>query len=305
MTTAILAENIKKYRLAKGLTQEQTAELLQVNPQTVSRWECGTTLPDALTLPRLAKLFGVTVDDFYRKLSVVYENYAQRLSAVYEKTRDPEDFIRCMLEYKKLMKHTELSTADKWNYATIHHFMLQHCKASALKWYERAIADGPEADPDAYRRARSLRTKLLFEIGRGDEAINRQKELTALHPNDPQEWGFLIEAYIWAGRYEDAYASYREAIRRFPENWLLYLYGGDACKGLQRYEEAFACWDKAGELGTAFHDELYCKAGCYELLGEYEKARAIYLELAELLREEHFDVEAEMAEEAAAHLRHS
>ena len=58
MTHTILANNFKKYRTAKNMTQEQVAEVLHVNTQTVSRWECGTTLPDALTLPVIAKLYG-------------------------------------------------------------------------------------------------------------------------------------------------------------------------------------------------------------------------------------------------------
>ena len=62
----IFIENLKKFRLAKGFTQEQVADKLNVNTQTVSRWECGTTLPDVLTLPVLARLYEVTVDDFYK-----------------------------------------------------------------------------------------------------------------------------------------------------------------------------------------------------------------------------------------------
>lgn len=176
MINKILAQNFKKFRTEKGFTQEQTAEALHVNSQTVSRWECGTTLPDVLTLPELAKLYGVTVDDFFKKHSVAYNNYAQRLSSVYEKTRDPEDFIHCMFEYKKLMRSGELKAADKWNFATIHHFMLRFCKDVALEWYDKAIADGPAEDPHIYRRARSLRNNLLFEIGKGDIAISQQKE---------------------------------------------------------------------------------------------------------------------------------
>lgn len=56
MMNNIFSDNLKKIRLAKGLTQEQVAEKLNVNSQTVSRWECGTTLPDVLTLPELARL---------------------------------------------------------------------------------------------------------------------------------------------------------------------------------------------------------------------------------------------------------
>ena len=76
MDQTIFCENLKKFRLSKNYTQEQVANHLNVNVQTVSRWECGTTLPDVLTLPVLARLYGVTVDDFYKKNSVAYNNYA-------------------------------------------------------------------------------------------------------------------------------------------------------------------------------------------------------------------------------------
>ena len=104
MTNRIFVDNLKKYRLNKNLTQEKAAESLGVNSQTVSRWECGTTLPDVLMLPEIARLYGVTVDDLYKQTSFGYENYAQRLSSVYENSRDPVDFMRCREEFLKLIK---------------------------------------------------------------------------------------------------------------------------------------------------------------------------------------------------------
>lgn len=303
MTNHILSENFKKYRAARGLTQEQVACALNVNPQTVSRWECAATLPDVLTLPELARLYGVTVDDFYKKRSVAYDNYAQRLSAVYEKTLDPEDFLRCVLEYQKLMKQGELSAADKWNYATIHHFMLCDCRDKALEWYDKAIAEGPGADPHVYSRARSLRSKLLFTLGQGEAVITQQKAACGRAPGNPVEWMLLIEAYMLAEDYEEAYSVFRSAIEKFPDHYPLYIHGGDICKCLRRYDEAFSHWDKAGTLGTAFYDEYYCRAYCYEDMGEYEKAYQTFMALAQLLRQAHYDVEADMAEEDGRKVR--
>ncbi len=299
MNSTVFSENLKKYRVAKNLTQEQVAEILRVNAQTVSRWECGTTLPDVMMLPELARLYAVTVDDFYKKTSVAYDNYAQRLSAVYEKTGDPEDFMRCRMEFHKLMKQGELSTADKWNYAAIHHFMGRYCQRVALEWYDKTIGDGPDRDSLAYRRARSLRNWLMQETGRIGEVIREQEAKCEAEPRNALEWVYLLEAYYMAERYDDAYACFRKVIERFPENWLLYIYGGDICEALKKYEEAFSCWDKAGELGTDFCEELYSKADCYADLGEYQKAGATYRELADRLRAMHYDEEAEMAERHA------
>ena len=85
MNVTVFSENMKKFRLAKKYTQEEVAEKLGVTAQSVSRWECGTTLPDVLLLPEIAELYGVIVDDLFKKQSVAYENYAQRLSALYER----------------------------------------------------------------------------------------------------------------------------------------------------------------------------------------------------------------------------
>ncbi len=297
MTNNILSENFKKFRLAKGMTQEQVANALNINAQTVSRWECAATMPDILILPELAQLYGVTVDDFYKKHSVAYDNYAQRLASVYELTLDPEDFLRCTAEYQKMIKSGELSISDKWNYATVYHIMLCDCKEKALEWYGKAISDGPEEDPHSYERARSMRNNLLFELGRGNEVIRQQKAACEHTPDISLEWMFLIEAYIFAEKYEKAYSVFIEAIERFPDDWKLYIYGGDICRALKKYDQAFVYFDKAGTLGTDFFEEYYCKAYCYEAMGEYEKSYQTFMELSELLRQANYDVEAEMAEE--------
>ncbi len=55
--------NIKRLRLAKGLTQEQLAELLTISSAAVSKWEAKNTYPDITMLFPLAEIFGVTVDE--------------------------------------------------------------------------------------------------------------------------------------------------------------------------------------------------------------------------------------------------
>ena len=55
--------NIKRLRLAKGLTQEQLAELLTISTAAVSKWEAKNTYPDITMLFPLAEIFGVTIDE--------------------------------------------------------------------------------------------------------------------------------------------------------------------------------------------------------------------------------------------------
>ena len=57
-----LAENLKKYRIIKGLTQEDVAEYLNITPQSVSKWERSETYPDITLLPALANIFETSID---------------------------------------------------------------------------------------------------------------------------------------------------------------------------------------------------------------------------------------------------
>lgn len=50
-------------RRAKGMTQQEAAEQLNISNKTVSKWESGGGFPDITVLPALAELYGVTADD--------------------------------------------------------------------------------------------------------------------------------------------------------------------------------------------------------------------------------------------------
>ena len=58
-----LGENLKRLRLAGGMTQEELADVFGVAFQTVSKWERGESCPDVTLLPGISSYFGVTVDD--------------------------------------------------------------------------------------------------------------------------------------------------------------------------------------------------------------------------------------------------
>lgn len=57
-----LAENLKKYRILKDLTQEEVGSYLGITPQSVSKWERGECYPDITLLPALANIFETSID---------------------------------------------------------------------------------------------------------------------------------------------------------------------------------------------------------------------------------------------------
>lgn len=58
-------EIIAKCRKELGLTQEGLAQQLGVTNQAVSKWESGQSCPDIALLPKIADLFGITIDALF------------------------------------------------------------------------------------------------------------------------------------------------------------------------------------------------------------------------------------------------
>lgn len=72
-----IGKKIVLLRKEHGYTQETLAELMQVSPQAVSKWENGRALPDTALLPVLAKTLHTSIDN------LLTENEFQILSASY------------------------------------------------------------------------------------------------------------------------------------------------------------------------------------------------------------------------------
>ena len=57
---------IKKMREELGISQDKLARMLNVTPQTVYRWEKGRTIPRPELLEKMADIFQVPLDWFYK-----------------------------------------------------------------------------------------------------------------------------------------------------------------------------------------------------------------------------------------------
>ena len=58
-----IGKRIAALRREKNLKQDDLAQMLEVSPQAVSKWENDQTCPDISLLPNLAKILGVSVDE--------------------------------------------------------------------------------------------------------------------------------------------------------------------------------------------------------------------------------------------------
>lgn len=194
----IFSNNLKKFRQQKNLTQEQAAEALGVNAHTVSRWECSTTLPDVTMLPELARLYCVTVDDFFKESASAYENYARRLASIFDTTRDPEDFIRADREFKRLLKTGDYEPEDLRHYGILHQFMAKYCADKALSLFDRVLDKAESESTLVYRRTRHQKMLLLAQLGRGQENIDAAQEKINAGAASAEDWICLIAAYQYS-----------------------------------------------------------------------------------------------------------
>ena len=70
----MLSDNIKILRKKKGYSQETLAEQLHVVRQTISKWEKGISVPDAVMLDRMAELFEVQKAAISKHLKNIFES---------------------------------------------------------------------------------------------------------------------------------------------------------------------------------------------------------------------------------------
>lgn len=65
----MIGEQIKKFRIKKGITQEELGRLVGVTTQAVSKWERGG-VPDAELIPDIADALGVSTDTLYGRKNI-------------------------------------------------------------------------------------------------------------------------------------------------------------------------------------------------------------------------------------------
>ncbi len=135
------AENFKRLRKDRGVTQEKLAESLDVSAQSVSRWELGICYPDVELLPSIANYFGVTVDSllsndtcsktrdreiFNQKIDMLSDDNSERIDFVREYCRKyPEDDYYSYNMVCAVRDHLLSAPSDNERYMPLMHKYVQ------------------------------------------------------------------------------------------------------------------------------------------------------------------------------------
>ena len=89
----IIAEKIAHKRKELGITQKELAEKLNVSDKTLSRWETGKQIPDALTVLEIAKALNMTINEIYGM-----EQKEENVFGAFTETREVVDSRRISVD---------------------------------------------------------------------------------------------------------------------------------------------------------------------------------------------------------------
>lgn len=63
MANKSMGETISTTRREKGMTQKELADMLNITDKAVSKWERDIACPDTQTIPKLAEILGLSVEE--------------------------------------------------------------------------------------------------------------------------------------------------------------------------------------------------------------------------------------------------
>lgn len=63
MANKTMGEIISTLRKEKGMTQKELADMLSITDKAVSKWERDLACPDTQTIPKLAEILGISVEE--------------------------------------------------------------------------------------------------------------------------------------------------------------------------------------------------------------------------------------------------
>ncbi|MBQ6274046.1 MAG: helix-turn-helix domain-containing protein [Oscillospiraceae bacterium] len=319
-----LGKKIKQLRFKAGLTQEQLADKLGIGPQSVSKWENAVAMPDISTLPLLAEIFGVSIDDLFdltteQRLNRIENRMDAEEELPADIFREFESFLQTELQdAKNRQRATELIAYLYWHRSNADAQRASRYAKEAIRrepakkscqwilnktdghavwdWnmgnHSKAIdfyRGVVEADPSVAPPYMYLIDNLLADH-RADEAerwLDRYCALEKAHPVMKR----VYRAYIALARFDEKTADriMEELLAEQPENDAALFEAAQYYAGKADYEKAIGVYERAFAADTRrprFQDALMGIADIYEIMGDFRKAADTYDRIIELLENE-------------------
>ena len=326
-----MGKEIRRLRLARGLTQEALAAALNVTGQTVSKWECGNSVPDVQLLPEIAVYFGVSIDQLF---AMTPEQQMERIeNHIYDRglfneaeKRQIEQQLQVIAEDPAYRGRTELLLTKLYNNQAEQYRLLavEHGKAAV---------EGTGGDSDAVSELCNAWDSYICDWNvRNHHALIAW--LSDYCRKNPKNRGALmwlldnliddrrlVEATQWLQKLAAIDSTFRTPLYRYQialaegkgeaeqrlreleemkdQEWCWALTLGDIYTQRQEYDRAIE-WYKKGQTeqpSPKFTDAATSIAHICEIRGDRDGAIAAYREVLRLLREDWGIVSGETRDE--------
>ena len=314
-----MGKEIRRLRNDRGLTQEGLAAALNVTAQTVSKWECGNSVPDVQMLPQIAVYFGISIDQLF---AMTPEQQMERIeNRIYDRglfdeaeQRQLEAQLRAFGEKPELKGQAELLLAKLYNNQAEQYRLLavEHGKTAVeeTKGDSDAISELCNAwgsyIPDWNMRNHHALIEWLSEYCQKNPE-NRAAIMWLL--DNLIDDRRLTEAKNWLGKLAAIDSTFRTPMYRYlialaegkgeaderlkelealEDDWCLSLVLGDIYTQRQEYDKAVDLYKKglALQASPKFTDGAMCIAHIREIQGDKAGAVEAYREVLRLMREE-------------------
>lgn len=316
-----MGKEIRRLRNARGLTQEALAAALNVTAQTVSKWECGNSIPDVQLLPEIAVYFGVSIDQLFamspeQQMERIENHIYDRGMFTEAEERQLEQQLGVFAEDPALEGQAKLLLTKLYNNQAEQYRLLAvemgkeavektdggHDAVSELAnawgsympdWNVRNHHALIDWFSDYCRRHPDNRAALMWLL---DNLID-DRRLT-----EAREWleklaridsSFRTPMYRYlialaAGEKDESEKQKRELEALADSEWCCALTLGDICTQRQEYDEAVAWYRRGQQLQPSpkFTDSATSIAHICEIRGDREGAIEAYREVLRLLKED-------------------
>lgn len=277
MNTMAIGENVKKLREERDITQQQLADALGIAFQSISKWECNTTIPDVAMLPEIAEYFEVTIDSLFCETKKVYKHKAERLLAKYgSDIQNSDAFNNADNEYEKLFASGNYDRDDLKSYAKLNSLRMGYYSQKAEKYFLDSLEQGNDIKDTEYYHTQRDYIRFLAKQGRADERLEVQKEILDNEPDILGNYFSLAFVYYFTHKYQDALDVCKQALVNFPDDAELLLLVGDIYSKLKDYENAKMFWIKSHKLDPEMMPTLFSLAFYYRDNGYKDKAIASF-----------------------------
>ena len=315
-----MGKEIRRLRLDRGLTQEALAAAFCVSAQTVSKWECGNSIPDVQLLPEIAVYFGVSIDQLF---AMTPEQQMERIeNRIYARglfdepeERQIEQQLRAFGEVPEHEGRAELLLAKLYNHQAEQYRLL------AVEHGKRAV-EKTGGDRDAVSELCNAWGSYMPDwcVRNHHALIDWLSDYCRLHPDNSSAHMWLLdnliddrrlaEAKVWLEKLAAMDGTFRTPMYRYlialaagdgtadqrlrelesmeKQEWCWALTLGDIYTQRQEYDKAVEWYRKGQQMQPSpkYTDSAFSIAHICEIRGDKAGAIAAYREVLRLMREE-------------------